>query len=350
VKPQVDSAAFVNAAGVFELLVQEEAADAAAVAFDEFVAESLVAFAYAPDETGIGASLSAADETLQAQLKLTKGQGLVVTGVTADSAAAKAGILVDDILLLAGDRALAKPSDVGDIVRSPVKKPFAVEFTLLRAGERQKVSLTVPEDATLERVAVRFLTRSVEEPSYRIGVEASDAGSTLRAQLKLPKDQGVVLDRVLPDSPALKAGFQQYDVLLTVDSKSLAKSEDLSAAVKGSEGKALKFTLVRGGEKREITVTPEKRATEALAAHLALGSRVRVWDANSGKTLLREYAVRNTRAGDTGAQIERMLKQVDELRDAVQALQRTVAKEQSKVPPKTDLPKPQPPGKVEPPK
>src|SRR5207237_9149974 len=85
-----------------------------------------------------------------------------------------------------------------------------------------------------------------QEPTFRIGVEASDAGSPLRAQLKLQKDQGIVIDRVLPDTPAQKAGFQQHDVLLTVDGKPLVKSEDLSAAVKGSAGKALKFSAVRG--------------------------------------------------------------------------------------------------------
>jgi hypothetical protein len=337
------------------------------------------------DQSGIGASLAPAGDTLRAQLKLTKGQGLVVTKVTPESPAAKAGLQVDDILLSAGDRPLAKPSDVSDIVNSPVKRPFTVECAVLRAGERRKVSLTVTEDT-----AGHYLARLVEvaEPSYRIGVEVSDASSTLRAQLKLPKDQGIVIDRVLPDSPAQKVGFKEHDVLVYVRgtplTKSedlraqqadvhaylrlfwgtpLTKSEDLSAAVKASAGKTLKFSVLRGGQKMEIDVTPEKRddgtyrvrtltraVTTRLVAQEDLKSVRLTVRPDHERAVLGDWVVRTRKpSGDTAAQIERMLKQIDDLRDSVKALQGTVAKQQAQpkpTPPKTDLPtKPEPPKK-----
>jgi len=302
------------------------------------------------DDGGVGASLSTVGETLQAQLKLTKGQGLVITGVTADSPAAKAGLQVDDILLSAGDRPLAKPSDVAEIVNSPVKKPFTVEFTVLRGGERRQISLTVTED-TAGRQLARVALRHVAEPSYRIGVEVSDAGSTLRGQLKLPPDQGIVIDRVLPDSPAQKAGFQAHDVLVNVGGTPLQKSEDLSAAVKASEGKTLKFSVMRGGQKMEIVVTPEKRRAEAyrltttrLAQEGFLKSYSRIVELQGKQPKpLGELVVRSRQGeGDTSAQLERVLKQIDELRQAVKTLQSSVAKPQKSppkpTPPKTDLP------------
>lgn len=296
------------------------------------------------DDGGIGASLTPASDTLRAQLKLAEGQGLVVTSVNADSPAAKAGLQVDDILLSAGDRPLAKPSDVSDIVNSPVKKPFTVEFTVLRAGERRKVPLTVT-DGAITPLVKHFAIR-LAEPSYRIGVEVSDASSTLRAQLKLPKDQGIVIDRVLPDSPAQKAGFKEHDVLLTVDGKPLAKSEDLSAAVKASEGKSLKFSLLRGGQRSEIGVTPEKRnegayrvRTTRASAYDALLHVQSAKQAQERAVLTELVARRRLPSGDTAAQIERMLKQIDDLRDAVKALQSTVEKQKSAAkPPKTDQP------------
>ena len=70
---------------------------------------------------------------------------------------------------------------------------------------------------------------------------------------------------MLPDAPAQKAGLQQHDILLTVDGKPLQRSEGLSAAVKASAGKALKFSLVRGGQRIELTVTPEKRPSDREA-------------------------------------------------------------------------------------
>jgi membrane-associated protease RseP (regulator of RpoE activity) len=182
-------------------------------------------------------------------------------------------------------------------------------------------------------------------------VEVSDASSTLRTQLKLPKDEGIVIDRVLPDSPAQKAGFQEHDVLVAVNGKPLAKSEDLSAAVKASEGKALKFSVLRGGQKMEIDVTPEKRTADAyrvrtrLASQDLLMSNARLTTLRQGqRAVLSEWVARQHQpGGDTTAQIERMLKQIDELRDSVKALQGTVAKQQPVLPPKpapakTDLP------------
>jgi membrane-associated protease RseP (regulator of RpoE activity) len=313
------------------------------------------------DDTGIGASLSPVSETLQTQLKLTKGQGLVVTSVSGDSLAAKAGLQVDDILLSAGDRPLAKPSDVSDIVNAPVKKPFTVEFTVLRGGERRRVPLTVADDVTAGRLLSALAVRHLEAPTYRVGVEVSDASSTLRAQLKLPTDQGIVIDRVLPDTPAQKAGFQAHDVLLTVNGKPLTKSEDLSAAVKASEGKALKFELMRGGQKMEITATPEKRDETAYRTRVRLDAQdallrdyAGLLRVNKERAVLSDWIVRQRQpSGDTAAQIEKMLKQIDDLRDAVKALQGAVAKQQQS-PPKPAPPKPappvSPPVKVDPPK
>ncbi len=301
------------------------------------------------DDAGIGASLAPVGDTLQAQLKLTKGQGLVVTAVNADSPAAKAGLQVDDILLSAGERPLAKPSDVSDVIKSPVKKPFTVEFTVLRGGERRNVSLTVADSAAS---VLHLAVRSLEAPTYRIGVEVSDASSTLRTQLKLPKDQGIVIDRVLPDSPAQKVGFQGHDVLLAVDGKPLAKSEDLSAAVKASEGRALKFAVMRGGQKIDVAVTPEKQTDKAYRVRTRLSAQNALLRSYSHRIhneierpVLTEVVVRQRKpAGETQAQLERVLKQIDELRDSVKALQGTVSQEQKAKPTsKTD-----PPTKTEP--
>ncbi len=58
------------------------------------------------------------------------------------------------------------------------------------------------------RLSVRYLRpneSAFPTAKYWIGVRAEAATAALRAQLRLPEDQGVVVGEVMPDSPAQKA-------------------------------------------------------------------------------------------------------------------------------------------------
>ncbi len=72
-------------------------------------------------------------------------------------------------------------------------------------------------------------------------------GDTLRAQLDLPANTGLVAAEVLPGGPAMKAGVKRHDVLLAADEKPLAAVGDLVAAVEKSHGQELSLKLLRAG-------------------------------------------------------------------------------------------------------
>jgi hypothetical protein len=55
----------------------------------------------------------------------------------------------------------------------------------------------------------------------RLGVFAQKPSATLVEQLDLPRGQGVVIERVQPDSPADKAGLKAHDVLLELNGKTV---------------------------------------------------------------------------------------------------------------------------------
>ena len=95
-----------------------------------------------------------------------------------------------------------------------------------------------------------------------LGVECYPAGDALRTQLGLPAKVGLVVESVVPDSPAAKAGIQQHDVLLGAGEKPLAEVADLIAAIAASKEKELSIELTRGGKQQKITVTPAKRPKE----------------------------------------------------------------------------------------
>jgi beta-lactamase regulating signal transducer with metallopeptidase domain len=58
-----------------------------------------------------------------------------------------------------------------------------------------------------------------QQPRTRLGAQVQSPSETLASQLDLPKDQGLVIEHVLPDSAAAKAGIQNHDILVEFDGK-----------------------------------------------------------------------------------------------------------------------------------
>ncbi len=66
----------------------------------------------------------------------------------------------------------------------------------------------------------RLITPARPEEA-RLGVMASSPSETLVEQLDLPKGQGLVIEEVVKDSAADKAGLKAHDILLEVDGKAV---------------------------------------------------------------------------------------------------------------------------------
>ncbi len=94
----------------------------------------------------IGVTLSEADDTLRQQLRLASGEGLVVTEVVAESAAAQAGIQVHDVLTLLDGKRLTTVEAINAQIQE--LKDKAVELRLLRSGK--EVTLQIAARKTQE--------------------------------------------------------------------------------------------------------------------------------------------------------------------------------------------------------
>ena len=97
---------------------------------------------------------------------------------------------------------------------------------------------------------------AAEAPKFIIGVSVSEAPKVLMVQLGRDEEAAVVVDSVMDDSPAAKAGVKQFDVILKAAGESVHSAPDLTKAVKSSEGKELEFVLLRSGKELKIDITP----------------------------------------------------------------------------------------------
>jgi membrane-associated protease RseP (regulator of RpoE activity) len=93
------------------------------------------------------------------------------------------------------------------------------------------------------------------------GISLGAADEALRAHLKLPKDQGVVVTGLNPHSAAGQSGIQVNDVLLTLGETPLRKPEDLENNLKSVGEKAVTLHLLRAGKETKIQVQPQIQVT-----------------------------------------------------------------------------------------
>lgn len=102
------------------------------------------------------------------------------------------------------------------------------------------------------------------EAGYWIGISCHAADEGLRKELNLQEGQGVLVDQVLPESPAAKSGLKENDVITAVGADQVGDIADIAKLVTASNGHALRLEVVRDGKHETIEVTPEQRPTEGV--------------------------------------------------------------------------------------
>lgn len=101
------------------------------------------------------------------------------------------------------------------------------------------------------------LLESETEERYVLGVQCEEADELLRAHLKLGS-KGLLILEVREETPAAEAGLQQDDLIVSINDNDLENLPQLVDAVSKSDGAAVKLSILRAGDRQEISVTPRK--------------------------------------------------------------------------------------------
>lgn len=143
---------------------------------------------------------------------------------------------------------------------------FCVSVTALLAEE------PLSKEGPKGKIAPVSEQTTIKTERY-LGVVTEPIPEALAAQLKdvLPSGRGLLVTRVLPDSPAGKAGMQPFDVLSAADAQPLASPDQLKALVTaGPAGQMLKLSFIRGAKLQVVDVQPGERTVSRLI-HRHLG-------------------------------------------------------------------------------
>ncbi len=99
---------------------------------------------------------------------------------------------------------------------------------------------------------------------YWLGLECFPVDAVLRSHLSLGEAEGLVVEQVVPDSPAAKAELKQHDVLMKAGGKAIKTVADLVGAVDEAKETELTFEIIRAGKPMTIKATPAKRPENVL--------------------------------------------------------------------------------------
>ncbi len=93
-----------------------------------------------------------------------------------------------------------------------------------------------------------------------LGVQLTDLTSELREHFGVPSDVGVMVGKVVDDSPAQRAGLEAGDIITLLDGESVTSSVGLARAVgKLEEGHVAALEIWRDGQVEQRTATIEER-------------------------------------------------------------------------------------------
>lgn len=128
-------------------------------------------------------------------------------------------------------------------------------------GEIQTVDVHGDEMEGMEKLgehARAFFVPSV--PRGFLGVQLTDLTSDLRAHFGAGEDRGVLVARVIPDSPAARAGLRVGDVLTHVDGQAVGSSSELTTRIaQRKEGELVALEVIRNGRVETLSATLEVR-------------------------------------------------------------------------------------------
>ena len=165
-----------------------------------------------------------------------------------------------DILLTAGIAALA----IGLIAlpgtsKSQQETPQAAT-PAPQAPARVKImrtpqTVTIEGAPALERVQ-QELTLLEDEGGSWLGIETQEVTAEKAKELKLSAERGVVIGKVLEDSPAAKSGLKDGDVITAINGQPVEGTVQFRRMVRETPaGRSLQLTVWRDGRSQSINAT-----------------------------------------------------------------------------------------------
>lgn len=108
-------------------------------------------------------------------------------------------------------------------------------------------------------------TANAPIPKAMLGVRMAHSGPALAKQLGVDPDKTTLITYVAEDTPAARAGLEQWDIIIEIDGAPDASPSSIRRVLRSSNpGDTVTCTVLRADERKNITAVLEESDTERM--------------------------------------------------------------------------------------
>ena len=189
--------------------------------------------------------------------------GALVSQVTPDSPASKAGLKSGDVLRkINGDK--VENASALQVAVSEMRPGNAIELGILRDGKPETIKVTVGQYHSGTEVGQN--SGADTQQHGKIGISVDNLSPDVRSQLNIPSNvKGAAIQSVRPGSPADDAGLAPGDVILEVDRKPVQDANSLVSQLRSvPSGKDILLLVWSHGGASYRVVHPEQNSQSGM--------------------------------------------------------------------------------------
>ena len=203
----------------------------------------------------IGVQIQPINDTAAKALDLKTRSGALVANVIEDGPADKAGIETGDVIVEFDGMMIKSVDHLRNNVS--VSKPNNFyNLGVIRDGRKKSFKIKLEKMPNDDKLALNVQT----ENSNELGIEVSNLNRLNRQEFGInSQDAGIVVTRVLSDSPSAEAGIQAGDLITRVGSRRCRTIKEFDALVKNTKRRGmLMLHIKRDGNAQYVTLDLKK--------------------------------------------------------------------------------------------
>jgi len=293
------------------------------------------------DQGWLGVSITDITDEVRKKEGLGDGvQGVLVLEVYDGSPAEKAGVKDGDVIVEAAGKTAKDVAALVGVIQS-TKPGTEVTVRVVRDGSPATLKATLAERGEAKKIVIRDLDLDgleglealkeldVEldlpwlelglagtEGRGKLGVYIDDLSEGMAEYFGVPDGKGALVEDIVEDSPAAKAGIRAGDVIIKVGDERVGSAEDLREAIADMEaGKPTALVVWRSGKQQTLQATVEEsefaKARRVYVRSLGDDAKLKALYIGEHEEQLKET-------------VEELKAQIEELKDEIRELEQEV--------------------------
>ncbi len=226
----------------------------------------------------LGVGMRDVSEDQVAALKLKETRGVEIINVDHDGPACKAGLQVHDVILQMNGQVIDGIDQMRRMLRD-MPAGRSVSFVISRDGQQQTISTQADGNGFLSSSTAHGATKGQRNflgamtmlvSSSFTGAKLEVMGPQLAEFFGAQGSAGLLVRSVDANSPASEAGLRAGDVVVKVNSISVASGNDWSKTIHENKGKPVAVVVLRDKKEQTLTLTPDGKKRSSVEPGVGL--------------------------------------------------------------------------------